>query len=258
MIFKLGSGFGHVLSGFRLINRRGIRRYVAMPLLINILIFGGVLVFGWNEFERLLNWITDYLPSWLDWLTWLLYPVFILTALLIVFYLFTPVANLIGAPFNALLAEKLERDLSGRGPEGRGGVRAIAASAGVAVGNELRKLFYMLVRSIPLLLLFVIPVINVAAPFIWALFGAWMLAIEYADYPMGNYDMKFLDERALLRKNRSLSLGFGGGILLMTMIPVLNFFAMPVGVAGATEMWVKHLRAQAFGDETGGESARTA
>jgi len=258
MIVKLGSGFGHVLSGFRLINRRGIRRYVAIPLLINILIFGGVLVFGWSEFERLLNWITNYLPSWLDWLTWLLYPVFILTALLIVFYLFTPVANLIGAPFNALLAEKLERELSGKGPEGGGGVRAIAASAGVAVGNELRKLFYMLVRTIPLLLLFLIPVVNVAAPFIWALFGAWMMAIEYADYPMGNYDMKFRDERSLLRRNRFLSLGFGGGILLMTMIPVLNFFAMPVGVAGATGMWVKHLRSQAFGDEREDVSAPNA
>jgi CysZ protein len=82
------------------------------------------------------------------------------------------------------------------------------------------------------------------APFVWLAFTAWMLAFEYADAPMANHDLTFRDERRLLAQNRFLALGFGGAVLLMTSVPVLNFFVMPVGVAGATAMWVERLRPQ--------------
>jgi len=48
--------------------------------------------------------------------------------------------------------------------------------------------------------------------------------------------------RKLLRQRRILSYSFGGGSLLMTMIPIVNFLAMPVSVAGATAMWVGELK----------------
>ena len=81
------------------------------------------------------------------------------------------------------------------------------------------------------------------APLAWTLYGAWMLAIEYADYPMGNHNRFFDDELATLKQHRSESLGFGWLLSLMTAVPVLNFFAMPVGVAGATKWWVDSLSA---------------
>jgi CysZ protein len=59
---------------------------------------------------------------------------------------------------------------------------------------------------------------------------------------MGNHMLRFPEQRKRLRGRRMLSLGFGGGSLLMTMIPVVNFFAMPASVAGATAMWVKEHR----------------
>ncbi|MEZ5582290.1 MAG: hypothetical protein R3F37_05475 [Candidatus Competibacteraceae bacterium] len=43
----------------------------------------------------------------------------------------------------------------------------------------------------PLLVLFVIPGVNVIAPLLWLVFGAWMLALQYADYPMGNHGLRF-------------------------------------------------------------------
>ena len=87
-----------------------------------------------------------------------------------------------------------------------------------------------------------IPGINIAAPCIWGLFSAWMLAVEYIDYPMANHLLHFSKQRQLLRQRRMLSYGFGGSSLLMTMIPFVNFLAMPVSVAGATAMWVGELR----------------
>jgi CysZ protein len=36
-----------------------------------------------------------------------------------------------------------------------------------------------------------------------------------------------------------LAWGFGGLVMLCTMIPVVNFFVMPAAVAGATLIWVR-------------------
>ena len=90
--------------------------------------------------------------------------------------------------------------------------------------------------------------INLAAPVLWFLYTAWILVLEYSDYPMGNHGLKFREMRARLRKRRVLGLGFGAATAGLTMIPVLNFIAMPSAVAGATAMWVGELS----GDSTGG------
>jgi CysZ protein len=67
---------------------------------------------------------------------------------------------------------------------------------------------------------------------------------------MANHLLHFSTQRKLLRQRRVLSYSFGGSSLLMTMIPFLNFLAMPVSVAGATAMWVGELREQAINSTT--------
>jgi CysZ protein len=69
-----------------------------------------------------------------------------------------------------------------------------------------------------------------------------MLSLEYADYPMGNHNLHFRAERSILRQQRPLALGFGAAVSVMTTIPIVNFLAMPVAVAGATAMWVDRLQ----------------
>jgi len=96
--------------------------------------------------------------------------------------------------------------------------------------------------SLPFLLLFLIPVINIIAPFVWLIFSAWMLTIEYADYPMGNHGLRSDEQKYRLSEKRLLSLGFGGAVTVATMIPVFNFLVMPAAVAGATAMWVKQFK----------------
>ena len=111
-----------------------------------------------------------------------------------------------------------------------------------AVLDELGKLLYALLWAIPFLFLCLIPGINLAAPLLWFLYSAWMLNLEYADYPMGNHGLKAREIRSRLRRRRILGLGFGSATAGLTMVPVLNFIAMPGAVAGATAMWVDELR----------------
>jgi CysZ protein len=106
--------------------------------------------------------------------------------------------------------------------------------------DELRKLIYAALWTLPFLLLaFIVPVIG---PLIWFLFTAWMLAVQYSDFPMGNHGLLFAEMRARLRQRRMLSLGFGAAAAGLTMLPILNFIAMPASVVGATVLWVEDLQ----------------
>ena len=231
-------GADYMLTGLRWLPRAGLRSFVAIPLLINTLLFGAGVWWSFDQFQHWDQMVQSWLPGWLSWLHWLLWPVFVLTVLLIVFYTFSVVANLIAAPFNSLLAERVEKlarsERSSRPDAGLNWKDLILSPLA-----ELSKLLSFIGWAIPVLILSFIPVINVAAPVLWALFGAWMLALEYADYPLGNRGLSFREQRQLLRKHWPLTLGFGGMTLVLTLIPIVNFLAMPAAVIGATLMWVK-------------------
>lgn len=242
MIGDAVRGFGCFTAGLRMLPRPGLRRYVLGPLLLNIVLFAGLIWFGVGQFSDLVNWLLSPLPGWLDWLRYLLWPLFALTVLIAVFFTFSLVANLIGAPFNGLLAEAVESQLTGKPLDETGGWKKMLAEVVPAILGEVRKLGYFVLWAIPLAVLFLIPGLNLAAPFLWAGFGAWMLALEYGDFPMGNHDIRFVAQRQIFRNRRGLALGFGGAAMLATMIPFLNFLVMPAAVAGATQLWVRHLQ----------------
>lgn len=230
-------GFGFLLSGFKLILKPGVRIYVLIPLLINSLLFAAAILYGANTLNDLIDSLLAQW-QWLEWLTWLLWPIFVVVALAIVFFCFSIIANLIGAPFNGFLSASVERSLTGCEVVSENG-QALSKVIVLAIKSEFQKVLYFIIRAIPLLILFILPIVNVAAPFIWFLFTAWMFAIEYGDYPMGNHDIDFRQQREKLGLNRQLAFGFGSGVMLLTMIPVINFLAMPVAVAGATRLFVE-------------------
>ncbi|WP_018231587.1 sulfate transporter CysZ [Thioalkalivibrio thiocyanodenitrificans] len=238
MIDDYLTGFSYPFRGLGLIRRRGIRPLVVVPFLLNTVIFAGAIVLAAIYLNTTLEAL---LPAWLEWLIW---PLFVLAVLAVFFFGFTLLANLAGAPFNGLLAARLETQLSGVAPESG---LSWAREAGTAIVNELRKLIYISLRALPLLLLFLIPGVQLLAPLVWLAFGAWMLALEYADAPMGNHGLGFRDARRLLAQRPALALGFGSAMLILTLVPVLNFVAMPAGVAGATAMWVERLRSSTAG-----------
>ena len=57
----------------------------------------------------------------MGWLHWLLWPLFVLTVLIVVFYAFSLVANVIAAPFNSLLAERVGKMIAPRAQAGGAG-----------------------------------------------------------------------------------------------------------------------------------------
>ena len=241
MISNPITGATYFIKGISLIQRSGVKRFVVIPLLINILIF--TLMF-WLLGGYVSDWLdsmTASLPDWLAWLSYLIWLLFAFSAGIILFFGFSIVANLIGAPFNSYLAGAVEKSLTGQDPVDNSG-RGLTQEIAYAMSGEFRKIIYFLLWGIPLLIMSFIPAINLIAPFLWVLFSAWMMAIEYGDYPLGNHGMNFVDIRNTLGEKKILSLGFGGAVMLGTMIPLFNFLVMPIAVAGATAMRVEHFK----------------
>ncbi|WP_025772061.1 sulfate transporter CysZ [Thioalkalivibrio sp. HK1] len=241
------SGAIYFLRGIPLALRPGIRRYILLPLLINIGVFSTAVYFGADWLDRTVD---QALPEWewLEFVRWILIPAFVAGVLVAGFFVFNLVANLIAAPFNGLLANAIEERILERGEKSNaktGSARGIFTGIGAAIASELRKFSYIALRCIPLLLLFLIPGLNLLAPLLWLLLGAWMMAIAYMDYPMANHDLEFPEQRRLLKGKWLLSMGFGWAVMLALAVPLVNFLVIPCAVAGATLMWVEQFEDEA-------------
>ncbi|WP_409488847.1 sulfate transporter CysZ [Pseudomonas promysalinigenes] len=233
------SGPQYLREGLKLVLSPNLRMFVLLPLAINLLLFGGLIYFAGHQFSLWLDALMPTLPSWLSFLSYILWPLFVALLVLMVFFTFTLVANVIAAPFNGFLAEKVEVVVRGKDPFPAFSWGELVAMVPRTFGREMRKLAYFLPRAIGLFILSLIPVVNVVAAPLWLIFGVWMMAIQYIDYPADNNKMSWQDMLAWLRSKRWQSLGFGGITYLALLIPGVNVLMMPAAVAGATLFWVR-------------------
>lgn len=235
-------GLEYFLRGWHLITQPGLRRFVIMPILINIVLL--VLVF-WvmlGQIGGLAAWTVSFVPAWLDWLSYIIYALAIVTVLLVFFFIFNLLAGFIAAPFNGILAEKVERMLTGQALDEMG-MLDLAKDTPRILLREWQKFVYSFPKFIGLFILSFVPGIGqTLVPPLFFLYGAWMAAIQYCDYPFDNHKIPFKKMRYQLAEKRSLNLTFGGLVSICTFIPFLNFIIIPVAVCGATALWVDHYR----------------
>lgn len=240
------AGAAYLWRGFGLLGRPELRRYVAIPLALNFAIFGALLGAGWRLLEGLAQRLLVALPDWLHFLEWIVWPLAALLVLVAAAYVCSVCANLVAAPFNALLAEKAEALLGATAmpapPAAGGGALAILADAPRSIAKELRKMLFYLPRALMIFALSLLPPLYPVAPLMWFALGAWMLALEYCDYPMDNHRYTLLEVRTRLASERLTTYGFGAAAMLGSMVPLLNLVVMPAAVCGATLYWTERLR----------------
>lgn len=235
----------YFFQGFRLITTKGLKRFVFIPLAVNLLLFASAFYFLFGQISDSIVWVVDLIPDW-QWLSWLkdglsyiIWPIAVISILLIFALVFGTLANWIAAPFNGLLAEKVELHLSGQSL-GDSGLIDIVKDIPRTMGREWSKFTYYLPRAIGFLLLFFI--LPVLGQVLWFLFSAWMMAVQYCDYAFDNHKIAFNDMRRTLHSSKANSFSFGITVSLFSLIPLVNFLVMPVAVCGATAMWVDDLR----------------
>lgn len=233
------SGAGYFFKGFSLIQLKGIRRFVFIPLVINLVLFSIAFYYIFIELDHYMTMLMAWLPDMLSWLSAFLWPLAVITVLIIFSFLFSTAANWLAAPFNGLLSEKVENILIGQTAV-NGNMFDVIKDTPRTLAREWKKLTYYIPRAIGFfILLWVLPV---AGQIIWFLFVAWMMAIQYKDYPFDNHKISFPEMRQAIKQHQGLSYSFGISVSIFAMIPIVNLVIMPVAICGATAMWIDHYR----------------
>lgn len=236
---QMGLGLQYFVQGWKLIFQRKLLPFIIFPVLINALLMIGLL---WFFFTNIGDLLTAFLPSWLEWLSFVLIPLIFLMILVGFYFAFTTLANFIAAPFNALLAEKVEQQLTGENLTEMSFTEMLKDVPRM-LAREWRKMLYSIPRLIALFALGFVPVLGqTIVPVLAFIFSAWLLAIQYCDYPFDNHKISFARMRNALEEQRVMNFTFGALVSLFTVIPFINLVVMPVAVCGATAMWVNEYR----------------
>jgi CysZ protein len=233
------SGMRYFRQGFSLIGEPGLRLFVVIPLLLNLVIFAFFIYAFAALYNDLVAWMMAWLPGWLaflDWLLWIFYGAFVVV---IFAYGFVVVANVIGAPFYGYLSELVQKRLTGQALQTDDSVQEMVKSIPRSIAREMFKLIYYVPRALALMVIGLIPVVNLFAAVLWFVFSAWMMSLQYVDYPSDNSRQSFSDLKRYLQSRRLTALGFGILAYLSSLVPLLNLVAVPASVCGATVFWVK-------------------
>lgn len=219
-------GIVYLLIGFKYLGTKGLKRFIILPIMFNFLLFVGLYYLTVHFILPYSYYYLDQLPTWLSFLTNVFFFIFLISFLLFFLATFSVFLNLIAAPFNGLLAEKAQL-LFYHSAIPSLPFKTIALRS---IKRQCQFLAYFLPRLLILSLLFFVPLIHPFYPFIWFIFNAWILSLQYQDFAMDNNLIEFEEMRTRLEENRMLTLGFGSVINIVIFIPILNLFIMPVAV----------------------------
>lgn len=235
---KLFKGFDDLKAGFAMIRRPGLRRYVVMPLCLNILFFGALGVWAASGFNEWVNWVNGWLSESFAFLQYLLWLVFGLLGLFVLAYTFVFFATLIGAPFYGLLADKVLEEMGAKTAEETLTPARFLAMIPRIMWRELQKILQYLPGVILLVILSFIPVINLIVPVLWVLFSAWKTALEFLDFPADAQGQSLRDLKRMMREDRQRCFGFGLMAWALTLVPIVNLVVMQAAVAGGVRLWL--------------------
>lgn len=234
-------GFSYPFRAGRfLMNHPGMLRFIAIPFFINLTVFTTSVYWGMGLFQ---NRVVGMIPQGDAWYWALLYyALWILAAALtavLVFFTFTLVGNLIASPFNELLSEKTERLLVPATAESPYSWKNFVNGALATVVDEAKKMSIFLLAMVLLLCLNFIPVLGTAVYAVLSVtLMVFFLCVEYTGYVFGRKRLRFRDQRRYFLSRKFLMIGFGSGVLCLLAIPFLQLLCIPLGVVGATQLWV--------------------
>jgi CysZ protein len=86
---------------------------------------------------------------------------------------------------------------------------------------------------------FLIPVVGALLYTVFGfVFTATYFAVDYVDWPATRRGYGVRQRASLVRQRFVPMLGFGAGVYLFLMIPIVNLFFMPAAVAGGTLLFL--------------------
>lgn len=234
-------GMFYVISGIRHLLNNGLKRFIVLPIICNFLLFAGLFYLIYHYAFPYSLYVTNQLPSWLSFLNGLFLIIFVISFFLLFLSMFTVLFNIVAAPFNGLLAEKAQNLLYGSNIPSL----SFTEIAWRSIKRQGQFLAYFFPRFLLMIILFFVPFLHPVYPFLWLLFNAWILSIQYQDFVMDNNLINFREMRFMVKDKAMMSTGFGLLINLVSFVPILNLIILPAAVIGGVIFYCeehKHLK----------------
>lgn len=212
--------------------------YSITPIIINMVIYGSVFFFTYG-------WLLGSLDKWLGidpsggfWAGFLHTALLIISFLLLLFvcyFLFITVGNLVTAPFNEEISQRVEEIVTGGSV---GHKMGFWEDAYISIKGEAEKiLFYVAI----LLLIFSLNLIpaagSVLATIIGTIFSFFYNALDFLDMPMTRRKMRFRQKLKVTRSGKMVTYGFGAAAFLLMFLPIVNVFMKPILVVAGTSLY---------------------
>ena len=110
---EIKSAFNHFVMGWHFITQKGLRRFVIMPILLNIVLLTGLFWLFVSQISTMIDWAMSFIPDWLSFLSVILLVLSIGSILLFFYFAVTTLSVFIPALFNVLFSEQVETLLTG-------------------------------------------------------------------------------------------------------------------------------------------------
>jgi CysZ protein len=206
-----------------------------MPAIVTLLVLVGIVLGVAAVVDPLVVWVAAHVPSWLETIvSWILRIVVVVGVGMAAMVVFVGVAGMIAGPFNEMLSEAVEEELTGK----KGAPFALGAflkEALVGVAHALRRLALSLVWLVLLFALGFVPVVGTIAAFAIGLYlAASGCAYDCYDAVLARRGMSYAQKQAFLATHRQRSMGLGAAVAGMLFVPFVNLIALGLGATAAT------------------------
>lgn len=233
---ELGRGLGDIGRGFAFLNKHPrLWGWVIAPAVVTLVLLGAMIVLVLRIADslvaRVASWLPDAIAGVGGWVLWVIVLLALIAGGLLIFI---SVAGIVAGPFNELLSEAVEEQVTGKpGPPFSFG--SFLASVLRGIGHGIKRVVIAIIGAVLLFVLGFVPVIGtIAALLLGGYFTARGAAYDCYDAVLSRRDMPYDAKTAYLAANRSRTLGLGAGVAGMLIVPVLNLVSLGVGAAGAT------------------------
>ena len=105
---EIKSAFNHFVMGWHFITQKGLRRFVIMPILLNIVLLTGLFWLFVSQISTMIDWVMSFIPDWLSFLSVILLVLSIGSILLFFYFAFTTLSGFIAAPLMDYWQKKLK------------------------------------------------------------------------------------------------------------------------------------------------------
>ena len=172
-------------------------------------------------------------------LYYLLVIVSVAATVVVGYFAFSAAGMVVAAPFNDVLSARAERVSRGGARElpagGSASGEGFFAGAIRAVSDALRLATVMLAVQLLVLPLLLIPI---AGAIVNLTVTSYLNGVDYLDIVLSRHGFTHAEKKAILRASRARTLGLGTGLTLSMLFPLTTLLVLPLGVVGATLVYL--------------------